>query len=270
MNANGSTKEKTDSGSRMEWKQRLRMAQKGSKEIRDELMEENMGLVYLVLKRFGNRGHDMEELFQIGAIGLMKAIERFDLERNLAFSTYAVPMITGEIKRFLRDDGMIHVSRQLKENARKIAIIREELTKTMNHEPTLEELEHATQLSSEEIVLAMGTMAEVDSISRPLTTGAGHEEGMGLTVLDQLEDHRETEDRIIDRIAVRQLLDKLDEKERQLVELRYMEGKTQAQTAVILGMNQVAVSRLEKKILLYFRQELTYNERNFLGKGERQ
>ena len=193
----------------------------------------------------------------------MKAIERFDLERNLAFSTYAVPMITGEIKRFLRDDGMIHVSRQLKENARKIAIIREELTKTMNHEPTLEELEHATQLSSEEIVLAMGAMAEVDSISRPLTTGAGHEEGMGLTVLDQLEDHRETEDRIIDRIAVRQLLDKLDEKERQLVELRYMEGKTQAQTAVILGMNQVAVSRLEKKILLYFRQELTYNERYF-------
>lgn len=263
MNANGSTKEKTDSGSRMEWKQRLRMAQEGSKEIRDELMEENMGLVYLVLKRFGNRGHDMEELFQIGAIGLMKAIERFDLERNLAFSTYAVPMITGEIKRFLRDDGMIHVSRQLKENARKIAIIREELKKTMNHEPTLKELEHATQLSSEEIMLAMGAMAEVDSISRPLTAGTGHEEGSGLTILDQLEDHRETEDRIIDRIAVRQLLDKLDERERQLVELRYMEGKTQAQVAGILGMNQVAVSRLEKKILLHLRQELTYNENNF-------
>lgn len=263
MKSEGFTKEKTASEDQLEWKQRLRMAQEGSKEIRDKLMEENMGLVYLVLKRFGNRGHDMEELFQIGAIGLMKAIERFDLERNLAFSTYAVPMITGEIKRFLRDDGMIHVSRQLKEHARKIAMIREELKKTMNHEPTLKELEHATQLSSEEIMLAMGAMAEVDSISRPLAVGAGHEEGTGLTILDQLEDHRETEDRIIDRIAVRQLLETLAERERQLVELRYMEGKTQAQVAGILGMNQVAVSRLEKKILLHLRQELTYNERDF-------
>lgn len=240
-----------------EWQCRIRQAQQGNKQIRDELIAENIGLVYLVLKRFANRGHDMEELFQIGAIGLLKAVERFDLSRNLAFSTYAVPMIMGEIKRFLRDDGIIHISRQVKDNARKIAAIREQLKKTTNHEPTLQELEKATELTAEEIMLAMESQAEVDSISRPM--GNSTEDGRGLTLEDQLEDHSHTEEHIINQITVQQLLGKLEEKERQLVELRYMEGKTQAQVAQMLGMNQVAVSRMEKKILLHLRHELTYN-----------
>ena len=260
MGAKEITKEKTDLYGSTEWRQKMKKAQNGDRKMREELISENLGLVYLVLRRFANRGHDMEELFQIGSIGLLKSIERFDLERNLAFSTYAVPMIMGEIRRFLRDDGMLHVSRQIKDNARKIAIVREELKKTMDHEPTLDELMRVTQLSKEEITLAMGATAEVDSISRPVAAGDGREDGRCLTLLDQLEDKGETEENIINRITIRQLLAKLDEKEQMLVEFRYMQGKTQAETASALGMNQVAVSRLEKKILLHLRHELTYNE----------
>lgn len=254
MSGKDYTKEKAQ---KEEWQCRIRQAQKGNKQIRDELVAENVGLVYLVLKRFSGRGHDMEELFQIGAIGLLKAVERFDLSRDLAFSTYAVPMIMGEIKRFLRDDGIIHISRQVKDNARKIAAVREQLIKTTSREPTLQELEEATELTSEEIMLAIESQAEVDSISRPMGNGA--EDGRGLTLEDQLEDHSHTEEHIINQITVQQLLGKLEEKERKLVELRYMEGKTQAEVAQALGMNQVAVSRLEKKILLHLRHELTYN-----------
>lgn len=236
----------------------MHMAQAGDKQARDAAVEENIGLVYLVLKRFAGRGHDMEELFQIGAIGLIKAVERFDASRGLAFSTYAVPMISGEIRRFLRDDGMLHVSRSIQENARKIALLRENIKKKENHEPTILELEKASGIPAEEIMLAMGAGAQVDSISRPVRTGA-EEEG-GLTLFDQLEDKSQTEERLIDQIAVRQLFDLLPEKERKLLELRYLEGKTQAETARLLGMNQVAVSRLEKKILLSLRHELTYND----------
>ena len=248
MSAETVTKEKLDA--------RMRMAQAGNREARDAVVEENIGLVYLVLKRFAGRGHDMEELFQIGAIGLIKAVERFDVGRGLAFSTYAVPMITGEIRRFLRDDGMLHVSRSLQENARKIAALREELKKAGNQEPTIQELSEKSGIPAEEIMLAMGACAQVDSISRPV----GTEDGSGLTLLDQLEDKSQTEERLLDRIAVSQLLDLLAPNERRLLELRYMEGKTQAQTAQLLGMNQVAVSRLEKKILLSLRQEFTYND----------
>jgi RNA polymerase sporulation-specific sigma factor len=184
----------------------------------------------------------------------MKAIDKFDISMDFSFSTYAVPMIIGEIRRFLRDDGMLHVSRQVKDNARKIAMAKEELKKIYNIEPTMEELMKHTALTSEEILMAMGATTEVDSIYRPLG-GDSDSEGNSLILADQLEDHKASEAEMINRIAVAQMLQSLDEKERTLIELRYMEGKTQSESAKALGMNQVAVSRMEKKILLYLRRQ---------------
>lgn len=211
-----------------------------------------MGLVYMVARRFEGRGTDREELVQIGAIGLIKAIDKFDPALPYSFSTYAVPLIIGEIRRFLRDDGMIHISRSVKENARKIAIVREKLKKTENKDPTLEELRELTGLEYEEIVTAMEATSEVDSIYRPL---AG-EDGDSLTLGEKLADEKQFETPIVNSIALQQVMDTLEENENRLINLRYMQNRTQAETARILGTNQVAVSRMERKILTKLRQRL--------------
>lgn len=234
------------------WRLSIQKAQNGDKAERDALVTANVGLVYMVLKRFSNRGHELEDLFQIGVIGLIKAIDKFDVSRDFSFSTYAVPMIIGEIRRFLRDDGMIHVSRQVKDNARRIAIVKEELKKTSNCDPTIEELVQATGLTVDEIVVAMEATTEVESIYQPV---GSQSDGSQLMLADQLEDCRASETELINRITVVQMLDTLEEKERRLIELRYLEGKTQSESAKALGMNQVAVSRLEKKILFFLRQQ---------------
>ena len=220
--------------------------------MRERLVTENVGLVYMVLKRFRNRGIEQEDLFQIGMIGLLKAIDKFDVSREFTFSTYAVPMIVGEIRRFLRDDGMLHVSRQIKENARKIAIAKEELRKSHKYDPTMQELIQLTGLSAEDILAAIEASTEVESIYQPIGVAA---EGGQLMIVDQLEDTKRSEQELINRITVSQLLEGLVGQERTLIELRYMQGKTQSESAKVLGMNQVAVSRLEKKILLRLRQQ---------------
>lgn len=247
-----STVRRTSKEGCRDWYQRIQAAQEGDKQQRDYLVTENVGLVYMVVKRFNNRGHDQEDLFQIGVIGLLKAIDKFDLSRELSFSTYAVPMIIGEIRRFMRDDGMIHVSRQIKDNARKIAVIKEELKKMNNCDPTIEELADATELSTDEILMAIEATTEVESIYQPIGNG---QDGSPMVLADQLEDTQKNEAKLINRITVIQMLDSLEEKDRRLIELRYMEGKTQSESAKILGMNQVAVSRLEKKILLALRKQ---------------
>jgi len=236
-----------------DWRISIRKAQDGDKEMRDLLVTENVGLVYMVLKRFRNRGAEQEDLFQIGVIGLLKAIDKFDLSRELSFSTYAVPMIIGEIRRFLRDDGMLHVSRQIKDNARKIAMAKEAFKKENKYDPTMQELMHATGLSSEDILAAIEASTEVESIYQPIGNTS---EGGQLLIADQIEDTKKTEQELINRITVAQLLEKLSKQERTLIELRYLEGKTQSESAKVLGMNQVAVSRLEKKVLLRLRQQL--------------
>lgn len=236
-----------------DWRLYIQAAQAGDKQKRDYLVTENVGLVYMVLKRFTNRGYEQEDLFQIGVIGLLKAIDKFDLSRELSFSTYAVPMIIGEIRRFMRDDGMIHVSRQIKDNARRIAAVKEELKKMSNSDPTIEELARATELSTDEILMAMEATTEVESIYQPIGSG---QDGSQMVLADQLVDSRKNETELINRITVVQMLDSLEEKDRRLIELRYMEGKTQSESAKILGMNQVAVSRLEKKVLLALRKQL--------------
>lgn len=235
------------------WRASIQKAQNGDKEERDSLVTANVGLVYMVLRRFSNRGYEQEDLFQIGAIGLMKAIDKFDLTKDFSFSTYAVPMIIGEIRRFLRDDGLIHVSRQVKDNARQIAVVKEKWKKSQNEEPTLEDLSKATGLSVEDILIAMESTTEVESIYQPVGNTA---DGSRLLLVDQLEDKKAGETELIDKITVGQMLATLEERERRLIELRYMEGKTQMESARALGMNQVAVSRLEKKVLLFLRQQL--------------
>lgn len=246
MGSNSLTKEE-------DWKISIQKAQNGDKASRDKLVTENVGLIYMVLKRFANRGMEQEDLFQIGVIGLMKAIDKFDLSRELSLSTYAVPMIVGEIRRFLRDDGIIHVSRQIKDNARKVAMAKELLKKSNNHAPTMQELIETTGLTAEEILAAIEASAEVESIYKPI---GNQKDGSPLVIADQLEDNKKSEVELLNRITVSQLLEKLGDKERKLIELRYMEGKTQSESAGVLGMNQVAVSRLEKKTLLYLRQLL--------------
>lgn len=234
------------------WKESIARAQAGDKELRERLITENMGLVYMVSGRFAGRGVELEELNQIGAIGLIKAIDRFDPSREYAFSTYAVPLIMGEIRRFLRDDGMIHISRQIKEHARKIAIVREQLKKTDNREPSVEELGQLTGLTYEEIIMAANAGMEVDSIHRSVQG----EKERGLTLEDQLEDKTSFETPILNHIALTQVLDHLGEQESRLISLRYMENRTQAEVASILGTNQVAVSRMERRILGQLRQRL--------------
>lgn len=235
-------------------------AHEGDKRARDRLVSDNLGLVHAVARRFENRGHDREEIFQIGCIGLMKAIDKFDVSLNLAFSTYAVPMITGEIRRFLRDDGMVKVSRTLKENGYKISRAREALAAELGREPSLKEIAAATGFSTEEIVLAIEANKEVESIYQPVYEKDGDE----LLLIDQIsgresgysEREEPEKEAVLNRMVIHQLLELLEEPERKLIELRYFENKTQSEVAGMLGMSQVQVSRMEKKILLRLREKM--------------
>ncbi len=252
----------------------LQKAQNGDRDAKEELVKRNLGLVGSIVKRFEHRGHDREELFQIGSIGLMKAIEKFDTTYEVAFSTYAVPLISGEIRRFLRDDGLVRISRSLKENGWRIRKAAEQISQKMGREATMEELSQATGLSREDIVMAMEANMEVESIYRSVyqadgselyladqIAGAGAGQGIGETGRQRSLMPGGTEDaekeRILDDILIRQLLDELEERERKLIVLRYFKDQTQVQTAQELEMSQVQVSRLEKKILLKMRKKIT-------------
>lgn len=223
----------------------IEKSHQGDEEARAQLVQENAGLVWCVVKRFLHRGAEAEDLFQIGNIGLLKAIDKFDLSYEVKFSTYAVPMISGEIKRFLRDDGMIKVSRSLKELAVRSLQTREKLTERLGREPTLEELAGEMGVDKEEIVQAMEAGSEVESLYRPIH----QKEGSEIRLLDKIEEKERKEDRILDRMVLKQLLETLEPKERQLIYLRYFAEKTQSDVGRIMGISQVQVSRLEKRIL---------------------
>ena len=223
----------------------IRKSHEGDKEARERLVEENVGLVWCVVKRFCGRGTEAEDLFQIGSIGLLKAIDKFDLSYDVKFSTYAVPMISGEIKRFLRDDGMIKVSRSLKELSYRSIRAREKLTDRLGREPTLEELSAELGVDKEEIVQAMEAGGEVESLYRPIH----QKEGSEIRLLDRLEEKDQREEKILDRMVLRQMLETLDSRERQLIYLRYFADKTQADVGKIMGISQVQVSRMEKRII---------------------
>ena len=223
----------------------IRRSHDGEKEARDQLVEENIGLIWSVVKRFGGRGVETEDLFQIGSIGLLKAIDKFDLSYDVKFSTYAVPMISGEIKRFLRDDGMIKVSRSLKELSWKSLKAGEKLTDRLGREPTMDELSEELGVEKEELVQAMEAGGEVDSLYRPIH----QKEGSEIRLLDKIEEKEKSEDKILDRIVLKQLLESLDPQERRLIWLRYFADRTQSDVGKIMGISQVQVSRMEKKIM---------------------
>lgn len=230
----------------------IKLASKGDKEARDQIVTENLGLVWSIVRRFTNRGQELEDLFQIGTIGLIKAIDKFDTSFNVKFSTYAVPMITGEIKRFLRDDGMIKVSRSLKEIAGKVRITREILGNQLGREPTIEEISKEIQVEVEEIVLALESNAEVESLYKTIY----HGEGNAIYLMDKLEQKKDESEEMINRFALNEIIESLEPKEQKIIRLRYYMEKTQTDIAKELGISQVQVSRLEKKILKMIKNKL--------------
>lgn len=235
-------------------KELILRAHNGDKAARDKLVLENIGLVYSVSRRFAGRGYELEDINQIGTIGLIKAIDKFDDSFDVRFSTYAVPMIAGEIKRFLRDDGMLKVSRSLKENGYRIKKASDELVSQNGREATIEELAAATELSVEDVVMALEANTDVESIYRTIYQNDGNEVYLvdklsgssGDTVRDEFAGAQE---QLLNSILLEQLLAELDELEGKLIMLRYFKEMTQTQVADKLGISQVQVSRLEKKYL---------------------
>ena len=230
----------------------IRKSHDGDEQARVQLVEENVGLIWCVVKRFYGRGVEPEDLFQIGSIGLLKAIDKFDVSYDVKFSTYAVPMISGEIKRFLRDDGMIKVSRSLKELSYKAYMMREKLQETLQREPTLEELAQRLEVDKEALVMALDSANEVESLYKPVYQKDGNE----VALVDKLEEKEAQEDKILNHMLLKQLLESLEKDARQLIYLRYFANKTQTEVGKELGISQVQVSRMEKKILKNLRGKI--------------
>lgn len=224
----------------------------GDEGARARLVEDNAGLVWCIVKRFFNRGVEAEDLFQIGNIGLLKAIDKFDTSYEVKFSTYAVPMISGEIKRFLRDDGMIKVSRSLKELAYKAWLCKERLTETLGREPTIPEIASELHVECEELTQALDASGEIESIYKPVYA----KEGQEIQLMDKLAGQGNEEEEVLNHMLLRQLLGTLNKEERQLIYLRYFADQTQSQVGKELGISQVQVSRMEKKILKSMREKL--------------
>lgn len=223
-------------------------AQAGDREAGELLVTENAGLIWSVARRFSGRGAEMEDLYQLGCLGFMKAVEGFDLEFGTQFSTYAVPKIAGEIRRFLRDDGAIKVSRSIKEQAATIKTIRNHLLSALGREPTIQEIARQTGFTPEEIALAETATAATESIQDQMGSD-------GFTLENILTD-TESEDKLLERMALRQAIDRLPEREATVVKLRYFHGLTQDRVSKVLAVSQVQVSRIEKRALSHLREFL--------------
>lgn len=230
----------------------IRLSQMGDTGARNRVITENVGLIWSIVRRFLGRGQEAEDLFQIGCIGLMKAVDKFELSYDVKFSTYAVPMITGEIKRFLRDDGMIKVSRTLKETASRVRKVQETLENEFGREPTLAELAASLQLAEEEIVMALDSSAEVESLNKTIY----HSDGSDIVLMDKIAEETDQNERLINHMALKKIISELDEREQSLIRMRFFEERTQTQVAQVLGISQVQVSRMEKKLLLHLREQL--------------
>lgn len=220
-------------------------AQDGDEEAKNQLVHENMGLVWSLVRRFSGRGYEMDDLFQIGCIGLLKSIDKFDLSFNVKFSTYAVPMIVGEIKRFLRDDGMIKVSRSLKETAYKARVLKEELIRELNREPTISEIAAGLDMAVEDVVEALESSVDVESLSAVVYQG----DGKPVTLSDKIDESPTQQNNLVDKMLLTEVIDRLLPIERQLIMMRYFEDHTQTEIAEALSISQVQVSRIEKRIL---------------------
>ena len=228
----------------------IKRAQDGDKFEMDRLIRENNGLIWSIVKRFMNRGYEVEDLYQIGCIGFIKSIKRFDTNFEVKLSTYSVPYILGEIKRFIRDDGPVKVSRSIKELSYKIKLIQNEYITKKGRDIQIEELAKLLKVSKEDIVIAMDSNNTVESIDRKVN------DSDDLTIMDKLKSNVDQEKDIVNKITIKTLIEGLDEKSKKIIMLRYYRGKTQSQVAELLGVTQVQVSRLEKKILSSMKHKL--------------
>lgn len=241
----------------------IKKFQAGDPDAREQIVINNMALVWSIVRRFSNRGYEPEDLFQIGCIGLMKAVDKFDVKYEVKFSTYAVPMIIGEIKRFLRDDGLVKVSRSLKENSWKIKQAADRLLQEKNCEPTLMDISEYTGLSCEDIAAALGAVQEVESIYSTVYSGNGDDIYMVDRLADTCQNTEFTsgydqdceKEHLINQMFLDQLIKELPENEQKLIDMRYYQEKTQTEVAEVLGISQVQVSRLEKRVLLKLRKK---------------
>jgi len=227
--------------------------EQGDTAAREKYIEGNLRLVLSVIKRFSSSGENVDDLFQIGCIGLIKAIDNFDSSLNVRFSTYAVPMIIGEIRRFLRDNNSIRVSRSIKDTAYKAIYTKETLTRKNSKEPTLEEIASEISISKEDILYALDAIQNPVSLYEPVYTDGGDT----LYVMDQVSDKKNKEDAWVEHLSLSEAMKQLSEREQEIISLRFFEGKTQMEVAQLIGISQAQVSRLEKNALKAMRNYLT-------------
>lgn len=231
--------------SQKEQMEMLRNIKNGRTDLKDEFIEANLRLVLSIIKKFNNRGENINDIFQVGVIGLIKAIDNFDIEQPVQFSTYAVPMIIGEIKRYLRDNSAFRVTRSLRDLAYLISQEKEKYIREKNEDPTIDEICKLVNASKEDVVLAIDSMVTPMSIYDSVYNDGGDQ----IFVLDQLKNEKEESEQLVDNIAIKQMLDKLSEKERRIIERRYFQDKTQTELATELGVSQAQISRIEKNAL---------------------
>ena len=230
----------------------LRRARAGDQSARTRMIEGTLHLVLSVIQRFASRGENADDLFQVGCVGLIKAIDNFDTSQPVRFSTYGVPMIAGEIRRYLRDNGSIRVSRSLRDTAYRVLQARERLMADGQREPTVEQIAKELDIPREEVVFAMDAMSDPVSLYEPIYSDAGD----ALTVMDQIRDEKNTEEDWTNRIALKDALARLNERERRILSMRFYEGKTQMEVSGEVGISQAQVSRLEKGAINAIRKNL--------------
>lgn len=233
-----------------EMKKMIEAVKGGDKEVREEFIKGNLRLVLSVIQRFNNRGENPDDLFQVGCIGLIKALENFDTSHGVKFSTYAVPMIIGEIRRYLRDNNPIRVSRSLRDTAYKALQARERLSRELQREPTIAEIAKETEMERAEVVLALESIQEPISLFEPVF----HDDGDAIYVMDQVKDMKNTDTRWIENLSLSEAMKKLSPRERHILTMRFFEGKTQMEVAEEISISQAQVSRLEKNALKYMRK----------------
>lgn len=234
----------------VEMKKMIEEIKGGDNEVRDEFIRGNLRLVLSVIQRFSNRGENPDDLFQVGCIGLIKALDNFDTSHNVRFSTYAVPMIIGEIRRYLRDNNAIRVSRSLRDIAYKALQSKEKLSRELQREPTILEIAKDIEIPREEVVMALDSIQDPISLYEPVF----HDDGDAIFIMDQVKDTKNTDERWMENISLKEALGKLSIREKHILTMRFFEGKTQMEVADEIGISQAQVSRLEKNALKYMRK----------------
>ena len=236
-----------------EMRELIAAAQAGDKAAREKLINGNLRLVLSVIQKFSGRGESMDDLFQVGCIGLIKAIDCFDLSQNVQFSTYGVPMISGELRRFLRDHGAVRVSRSMRDTAYRVLQVKERLTAQLGREPDIDRIAKELELKRSEVVFAMDAICDPVSLYEPVYSDSG-ESGC---VMDQIGDSRNTDEHWLEQIALSEAISHLSEREKRILALRFYKGKTQMEVAKAIGISQAQVSRLEKNAINRIKKEIT-------------